>query len=122
MTGGAAGGAVPRVTACRGCCCGTARKHPGVDHDRLLDRLVDEVGDRGLVRTTDCLGPCAESNVVIVTPSPDARRRGARPVWVRAVLDEVTVRGIGEWVRDGGPGAAEIPLELAGRVFPRPGG
>jgi hypothetical protein len=64
-----------------------------------------------------CLLACDESNVVVVTPSPGGRRAGARPVWLRAVLDETTTDAISEWVRRGGPGVACIPPALVSRVF-----
>lgn len=106
----------PLVTACRGCCCGTAKKHPDVDHDALLDRLTTGVGAGARVRTSECLGPCAESNVVVVTPAPAARLRGARTVWLRRVLDAAATDAVVEWVRAGGPGTPPPP----GMVFPRP--
>ncbi len=118
VSDGTAGG--PRVTACQGCCCGTSRKHPGVDHARLLARLVDGVRGHAEVRTTDCLGPCAESNVVVVGPSPGARRAGARPVWLSGVLDTAAVDAIVAWVRRGGPGRSAPPAPLVGAVFPLP--
>ena len=107
----------PGLTVCRGCCCGSGRKHAGVDHAALLDRLSDGVAVHGLVRTSECLGPCAESDVVVVRPAPDARRAGARPVWLRAVLDDRTADAVVTWVREGGPGRAERPSALDGRVF-----
>jgi hypothetical protein len=107
----------PLVTACRGCCCGTERKHPAVDHAGQLRRLADGVGDRGRVRTSECLGPCSRSNVVVVAPSPAGRRAGARPWWIRAVLGERLVDGIAAWVAAGGPGVAEVPAEVGDLAF-----
>ncbi|MEJ2868085.1 hypothetical protein WCD74_09940 [Actinomycetospora sp. OC33-EN08] len=107
----------PLLTACRGCCCGTLRKHPDIDHAALLAQLVDAVGEHGRVRTSDCLGPCAESNVVVVAPTREARRAGARPVWLRTVLTPRAVEGIATWVAAGGPGLAEPPLEVEVLTF-----
>ncbi len=105
------------VRVCRDCCCGSERKHPGVDHDGLLARL--EVGTRGHARVlrSACLLACDESNVVVVTPSAPGRRAGGRPVWLRAVLDDDTVDDVSEWVALGGPGVAAVPAALARRVF-----
>jgi len=105
------------VRVCRDCCCGTERKHPGVDHDGLLARL--EVGTRGRARVlrSTCLLACDESNVVVVTPSVAGRRAGGRPVWVRAVLDVEAVDEITAWVTLGGPGVVPVPDALAPRVF-----
>jgi hypothetical protein len=105
------------VRVCRDCCCGTERKHPGVDHDGLLARL--EVGTRGSARVlrSACLLACDESNVVVVTPSVTGRRAGARPVWVRGVLDQDAVDAITGWVALGGPGVVTMPESLAPRVF-----
>ena len=105
------------VRVCRDCCCGTERKHPGVDHDGLLARLeVDTRGSARVLRSA-CLLACDESNVVVVTPSVAGRRAGGRPVWVRAVLDQEAVDAITGWVALGGPGVAPVPAGLDDRVF-----
>lgn len=88
------------------------------------------IGDAGRVRVADCLDACEHSNVVVVGPSPDARRAGARPVWLLGVLDPATVADIVTWVLDGGPGVADPPLIVDLRAFtpgrrvrrPLPGG
>ena len=100
------------VIFCKGCCCGTAKKHPGV---RQLDQIMRlRSFSRTLVRTSkDCLGTCAHSNVVVVHPSPVERRRGAKPVWLGFVTDDTVVDSIGEWVSKGGPGRIRIPDILA---------
>lgn len=112
---GAPSGSGCVVTVCRGCCCGTASKHPDVDHATQLDALSAGVRGHGRVRTSDCLDACAESNVVVVAPSASGRAAGARPVWVSGVLDPGTVEEVVEWVRTGGPGVSDPPglLDLA---------
>ncbi|MCW2506633.1 MAG: hypothetical protein JWO79_4917, partial [Actinomycetia bacterium] len=65
--GAGRGGRGCLVTVCRGCCCGTERKHPGIDHDGLLAALAEV----GAVRVSDCLDVCEDSNVVVVQPSAD---------------------------------------------------
>lgn len=107
-----------RITVCRGCCCGTERKHPGVDHERQLEALRA----RASVRVADCLDACEVSNVVVVQPSRTARRAGARPVWVGEVLDDDAVRGVVDWVDAGGPGLAAPPDSVLARIVPAPGG
>jgi (2Fe-2S) ferredoxin len=97
------------VTVCRGCCCGTDRKHPGVDHAGQVPALVDGIGGSGRVRVTDCLDACERSNVVVVGPSPAGRAAGARPVWLANVLHPETVAEVAEWVRAGGPGVGDPP-------------
>jgi hypothetical protein len=86
-----------RIRVCRDCCCGTPEKHPGVDHDALLEALV--VGTRGWaeVSVTPCLLACELSNVVVVSPGP---------FWFRHVLTLETVADLVAWVRAGGPTAA----------------
>lgn len=101
-----------RVRVCRDCCCGTARKHPGVDHDGLLVRLTSAVADEAEVRVSSCLLACEQSNVVVVTPSGAGRRAGGRPVWLGTVLDEDVVDAIAAWVNRGGPGVAAVPAQL----------
>ena len=107
----------PVVTVCRGCCCGTAGKHPYINHEAQLAELRAAVGDAGLVRVSDCLDSCEHSNVVVVGPSAAGRRAGARPTWLLGVLDRKTTADIVTWVRGGGPGIAEPPAVLDLRVF-----
>ena len=107
-----------KLTMCRGCCCGTAEKHPDVDHERQLDRLRSAVGsDR--IQVADCLDSCDYSNVVVVRPAKAAREAGARPVWLGGVLTDDAVENIVEWVRAGGPGRAAMPGGLTGNVLDR---
>lgn len=101
-----------RVRICRDCCCGTARKHPDVDHDGLVERLRVGVGDAATLSVTPCLLACERSNVVVVSPSRDGRSAGGRPVWFGWVLDEETVDEIVRWVIGGGPGVADLPPML----------
>lgn len=106
-------GGGPRVRMCRGCCCGTVRKHPGVDHDAILATLEENIGPRAALVQVDCLWACDLSNVVVVNPAPAAREAGARPAWVPYVNTTGRAAALAQWVRDGGPGAAEPPHELS---------
>jgi hypothetical protein len=104
------------VVVCRGCCCGSAEKRPQVDHATVLARLerAAVANPRMMtVRTTDCLGPCEHSDVIVVGPSPTGRRCGGRPVWF-GLMDQHVLGTLLAWVADGGPGVAPIPdvLEL----------
>ena len=105
------------MTVCRGCCCGTAEKHPGVDHDGLVDRFRLALAGVAKLRVTDCLGACERSNVVVVGPSRLARAIGARPTWFSNVLDEDTVDDIVRWIHAGGPGFADHGTDLRRRLF-----
>lgn len=106
-----------RITVCRGCCCGTERKHPEVDHDRQLEVLRARLAS---VRVADCLDACEVSNVVVVQPSPAARAAGAKPAWVGSVLDDDVVQGVADWVAAGGPGLAAPPPSVMARIVPAP--
>ncbi|MEH3155371.1 MAG: (2Fe-2S) ferredoxin domain-containing protein [Gordonia paraffinivorans] len=111
---------LPTVTVCRGCCCGTRKKHPDVDHDAQLDELRDSVRDVARVRTSDCLDDCKRSNVMVVSPSRAARAEGGRPVWLQKVLTTSVMHEIGDWIRAGGPGVVSAPPEVQRYVY-RPG-
>ncbi|MEV8596966.1 (2Fe-2S) ferredoxin domain-containing protein [Streptomyces sp. NPDC052012] len=104
------------LVVCRGCCCGDPRKHPGTDHAWQLDRLragaVDSRG-RFAVRTTDCLGPCDQANVIVVQPSTAGRRAGGRAVWIGFALDDDCTDELLNWAAAGGPGIAEPSATLA---------
>lgn len=102
-----------RITVCRGCCCGSDSRHPGVNHDGLLDDLRRRLSDRAELRTVGCLLVCDAANVVVVSPTRAARRSGARPVWLARVLDDNINREIATWISAGGPGVADIPSSLS---------
>ncbi|MFF7524209.1 MULTISPECIES: hypothetical protein [Streptomyces] len=104
-----------RVVVCRDCCCGTP-KVTGVDHDRQLARLAEEVP----VRVSDCLDVCEHANVIVVQPSAAARAAGARPVWLGLVNDPDATEDIAAWVQAGGPGIASLPDILDLYVFTPP--
>jgi hypothetical protein len=108
------------LTVCRDCCCGSRDKHPGVDHDGQLTALADLAAGAHRVRVSECLSVCERSNVVVVQPSPVARRRGARPVYLGEILDDESVAAIGAWLAAGGPGVAPMPARLHGHLFPAP--
>ncbi|MCX4885502.1 (2Fe-2S) ferredoxin domain-containing protein [Streptomyces sp. NBC_00847] len=101
------------LVVCRGCCCGDPRKHPGTDHFWQLDRLRALAAEHGFqVRTTDCLGPCDQANVVVVQPSAAGRRAGGRATWVGFAMDDDCTEEIAGWAAAGGPGVAEPPVAL----------
>ena len=111
------------VVVCRGCCCGNARKDPRTDHSAQLRRLEVIAGRRPSqvsVRTSDCLGPCSQANVVVVRPSALGRRGGGRPVWLALIRDLAVLDLVESWLADGGPGLAPIPDLLSLHVIPAP--
>ncbi|MDT3397335.1 (2Fe-2S) ferredoxin domain-containing protein [Streptomyces sp. B1866] len=111
------------LVVCRGCCCGSPRKHPGHDHQGQLDRLRAAAADSGgrlAVRTTDCLGPCAHANVLVVQPSGAGRRRGGRPTWIGWAMDDAVTDDVLRWAASGGPGVAAPPPTLELQVIDPP--
>ncbi|MEV1061978.1 (2Fe-2S) ferredoxin domain-containing protein [Streptomyces sp. NPDC050263] len=103
------------LVVCRGCCCGDARKHPGFDHDGQLERLRSAAvasGGAFAVRTTDCLGPCDQANVIVVQPSAGGRQAGGRPTWVGFAMDDDCTDEILAWAAVGGPGLTPPPAAL----------
>lgn len=112
--------AQPTVTVCRGCCCGTIQKHPGITNAEHLDRLRRALRGRADVRVSDCLGPCERSNVVVVSPSRQGRLDGGRPAWFGFVLGEDAIDDLAGWVAAGGPGVAVPPATLDLHCIGRP--
>lgn len=111
------------VVVCRGCCCGDPAKQPGTDPVGQLDRLRAAAAEGGFeVRTSDCLGPCDQANVMVVRPSAEGRRGGGAPVWIGFALDDDCTAEVAEWARAGGPGAAEPPLALELQMIRAPRG
>lgn len=107
------------LLACRGCCCGTAEKHPGVDHDGQIERLMVAVtrlaGAR--LRITDCLGPCAQSNVIAVrhrdTATPGVR---VGTTWFGDLLETADTDALATWVASGA-NPNMLPARLIARRF-----
>lgn len=102
----------PAIIVCRGCCCGTGAKHPGIDHAGQLHQLRDEASGVAQIRTSRCLDACEHSNIVVVAPSSAGRAAGAQAVWLQHVLDDEAITDIATWVRDGGPGVLAPPTTL----------
>ncbi|WP_234442008.1 (2Fe-2S) ferredoxin domain-containing protein [Streptomyces sp. NRRL S-1448] len=112
------------LVVCRGCCCGNARKLPGTDHEWQLARLraaAAESGGRLEVRTSECLGPCGQANIVVVQPSGEGRRRGGRATWIGWALSDDSTDDILTWATAGGPGVADPPPTLEMQFVPTPG-
>ncbi|MFJ8314122.1 MULTISPECIES: (2Fe-2S) ferredoxin domain-containing protein [unclassified Streptomyces] len=112
------------LLVCRGCCCGNPRKHPGTDHQGQLERLRIAAADpagRFAVRTTDCLGPCDQANVMVVQPSTQGRRRGGRAVWIGFAMDDSFTDDLLRWIAQGGPGVAAPPPALELQFIRAPG-
>jgi hypothetical protein len=101
-----------KLSLCDDCCCGTQRKHPGIDHARIRDRLAGAAASTGgRSRSVGCLGVCERSNVVVVkTPH-------AGSLWVGEVLEEPLVAELEAWIRQGAP--LPVPSEVAGHLFDR---
>ncbi|WP_395156122.1 hypothetical protein [Ilumatobacter sp.] len=97
------------MLVCRGCCCGTD-KHDDVDHVAQVDRLQVAVAGRRRAKlyTTNCLGPCERSNVVVV-------RSGSERIWFGDVLDTAVTAALADWVEAGAPPL--LPERLAERRF-----
>lgn len=111
------------VVVCRGCCCGNPRKDPRTDHSAQLRRLEGIAERRPAqvsVRTSECLGPCSQANVVVVRPSAAGRGVGGRPVWLALIRDLGALDLLEGWLADGGPGLAPIPDLLSLHVIPAP--
>lgn len=103
------------VLLCRGCCCGTAAKHPRIDHDDqqlALEAAADAHPDVAL-RIVDCLDECERSNVAVL------RRPGAPPAerdtWLGGLLTGRATDALADWIRGGG--TDDLPRALAGLRF-----
>jgi len=106
------------ILVCRDCCCGTAGKHPGVDHDDHLDRLEEAARDMGGARVlvTRCLDVCSHSNVVVVRTRAGGMQRS---LWFREILSRKRIDALCAWLRAGGlRGATPLPATLSFATFP----
>jgi hypothetical protein len=112
---GQAGAPHLTVLLCRGCCCGTAGKHPRVDHDAQQDALAAAVRERADIelRVVDCLDECDRSNVVVLR-GPSGRPAD-RDTWLGGVLGDRATRALAGWLGDGATGP--LPDAVAGLRF-----
>ncbi|MGW7578921.1 (2Fe-2S) ferredoxin domain-containing protein [Streptomyces sp. NPDC054765] len=93
-------------------------------HEWQLARLraaAAESGGRLAVRTSECLGPCGQANIVVVQPSGEGRRRSGRATWIGWALRDDSIDDILTWAMAGGPGVAEPPPALELQFVPAPG-
>ena len=73
---------------CRGCCCGTRAKHPGVDHKGLERQTRHGAAAAGArYEVTTSLGPCGQGNIVVVRADGLTR-------WFRRMNDEVSTAAL----------------------------
>lgn len=102
---------VREVLLCRGCCCGTSRKHPSVDHAAQEARLRVACQRSGTsLRLTSCLMRCDVSNVAVL-------RTGRHTVWLGGVLDQALTEALARFLESGGYSALPSVLEAC-RVEP----
>ena len=97
-----------RVQVCRGCCCGTVRKHPETDHEGQL-KAISTVARTRVVK---CVGECAYSNVIIVRPG-----NGAESIWLGGINDAELTDAVCEWLTDGA--SQPPPPVIQSKVFVR---
>jgi len=83
------------VIVCRGCCCGSERKHPEVDHEAQVEALRSALPDAGRLWTVDCLGPCEGSNVVVMRTRESGRR------WFGDILTPAVTEAMARWLKSG---------------------
>ncbi|MFF8004779.1 (2Fe-2S) ferredoxin domain-containing protein [Streptomyces sp. NPDC007917] len=88
---------------------------------RRLRAAATDFGGQLAVRTTDCLGPCEQANVIVVRPSAAGRRNGGRAMWIGWAKDDDCTDDILSWVAAGGPGLAEPPATLELQFIRPPG-
>lgn len=102
------------VLLCRGCCCGTAAKHPRVDHDTqqlALEDAADGQPDVAL-RIVDCLDECDRSNVAVLRRP--AAPRAERDTWLGGLLTSRATDALADWIRGG---TGDLPPALTGLRF-----
>jgi hypothetical protein len=102
-----------RVILCRGCCCGTERKHPDVDHS-AQERAFAAAAERGggKLVLSDCLDRCEASNLAVV-------RAGGQNLWFGGLLSVEQTQCFSAWLAVGAP--LPVPAELAAALIDKAG-
>jgi hypothetical protein len=103
------------VSVCDGCCCGTTRKHPEVDHAEQRRRIAAAVQSAGgSCRVVGCVDECHASNVIVVRWP----RSSHRALWLGGVLDERATAAVEDWL-SGGADPVNLPAEVSALSFER---
>lgn len=100
----AAAEARPSVAVCQECWAGDGREVVGAVP-------LCGLGERAGVRTqgVECFDVCEGDSVTVVRPSPEGRRAGGRPCWLRETHDPDVLDALASWLQAGGPGLADAP-------------
>lgn len=96
---------------CRGGDCGSKTKHPDTDHRAQLAQITDQLAQQAKVTITKCLDACEHSNVIVLTPNP-VHTDNPDPIWLGQMNDTTATADLIDWVRDGGPEHAEMPIGI----------
>lgn len=70
-----------------------------------------------LTRGVDCFDVCEGDSVSVVQPTPEGRRAGGRPLWLRDLHDPDVISAVGTWLDQGGPGIADESDVVAIHAF-----
>lgn len=99
------------VVLCRGCCCGTQRKHPDFDH-ALQGLELREAAEKtgGKLRYSNCLGPCEHSNVAVV------KQPEKQALWFGGLLSTDLTDELARWIT--GQGTLPLPDSLKAQRIP----
>lgn len=103
------------VAVCQECWAGDGRE--------VVGRVpLCGLGDRTGVRTqaVECFDVCEGDSVTVVRPSPQGRRAGGRPGWLRETHDPDVLDAVASWLEAGGPGVADMPDLVALHSFTPP--
>ncbi len=103
------------VSVCDGCCCGTTRKHPDLDHAEQRRRIAAAAQSAGgSCRVVGCVDECHASNVVVVRWP-----RSSHPaLWLGGVLDESATAAVEMWLASGAD-PVQVPAEVRALSFER---
>lgn len=106
------------IVQCRGCCCGRRRGRPAKGAQIALDLLRKLLPEDSIFALSGCLGPCEEADVIVVRPSREGWLEGGRAEWFGRMRDEERVRQLAAYIAAGGPGLAELPIQLVPHRIP----
>jgi len=104
------------LTVCRGCCCGAGNKKEAAARLEFLRQQLPSVQ----IRTSACLGPCDRKDVIVVHPEPRQRSQGEKPAWLGWMHTRSALVDLVDWLNQGGPGSALMPVDLAINSFRPP--
>lgn len=112
---------MPGITACSLCAGETLGEDDPLEGGQLERLRRIERFRVARLTLSECLDECDRGDVVVARPSPLGRSARVAPLWFERLAGDDLTEQFSDWLARGGPGLADLPPDLRGRVIHRGG-